>query len=273
MALRDLSPRRRALVLGVLASCLLVAAVVAVRLIAHTPGPPIPQSVDQARPGTVILVPGYGGSQAALDELADRLRSDGHTAAVVTLPGTGDGDLAGQADALDAVVRTALASGTPSVDLVGYSAGGVVVRLWIARYAAARAARRVVTLGSPLHGASIAAVGQAVVPGACPTACQQLIPGSPLLSQLDAQSLPAGLPWLSVWTRDDQTVNPPESARLDGAVNVALQDICADANVQHGQLPTDPLVTGLILRDLDQPQALSAAPGPGECAALRATGQ
>jgi hypothetical protein len=140
-------------------------------------------------------------------------------------------------------------------------------------YPAARAARRVVSLGSPLHGATIAAVGGAVVPGACPAACQQLIPGSPLLSQLDKAALPAALPWLSVWTQNDETVTPPDSARLDGAVNVALQDICADANVQHGQLPTDPLVTGLVLRDLSQAQALSAAPGPGECTALRATGQ
>jgi triacylglycerol lipase len=273
MALRDLSPRRRALVLGVVAVCVLVAAVVAVRLIARPSTAPIPQSVDRARAGTVVLVPGYGGSQDALNVLAGRLRADGRAATVVTLPGTGDGDLHAQADAVDGVVRAALAGGAPSVDLIGYSAGGVVVRLWVATYPAARAARRVVTLGSPLHGANIASVGAAVVPGACPMACQQLIPGSPLLSQLDGATLPAGLPWLSIWTRDDQTVTPPESARLTGAVNVALQDICADAKVQHGQLPTDPLVTGLVLRDLDQAQALGALPEPRECAALRATGQ
>src|SRR5262245_49042772 len=273
MALRGRSPRRRALVLGVVAVCVLVAAVVAVRLIARPSATPIPQSVDQTRAGTVVLVPGYGGSQDALNVLADRLRADGRTTTVVTLPGDGDGDLHAQADALDAVVRSALAAGAPSVDLIGYSAGGVVVRLWVDAYPAARGARRVVTLGSPLHGATIAAVGAAVVPGACPTACQQLVPGSPLLSQLDGAALPNGLPWLSVWTRDDQTVTPPDSARLTGAVNVALQDICADASVQHGQLPTDPLVTGLVRRDLDQAQALTAAPGPGECTALRARGQ
>ena len=117
---------------------------------------------DQTRPGTVVLVPGYGGSQAALDHLAGRLRAAGRAAVVLTLPGSGDGDLSVQADALDTLVGQTLRH-SPSVDVIGYSAGGVVVRLWVDRYPAARAARRVVTLGAPLHGAGIAAVGSAVV--------------------------------------------------------------------------------------------------------------
>ena len=32
---------------------------------------------DQARPGTVLLVPGYGGSQVALSRLAERLAAAG----------------------------------------------------------------------------------------------------------------------------------------------------------------------------------------------------
>jgi triacylglycerol esterase/lipase EstA (alpha/beta hydrolase family) len=245
-------------------------AALAVRAMSASTGP---ASADQALPGTVILVPGYGGSQAALSALADRLRASGRAATVLTLPGDGTGDLGAQADALDAAVSGALRAGAPSVDLIGYSAGGVVIRLWVDRHADTRAARRVVTLGAPLHGASIAAVGSALVPGACPTACRQLAPGSSLLSQLDTARLPADLPWLSVWTRDDETVTPPDSARLDGAVNIAVQDVCPNAHVQHGQLPTDPLVTGLVLRALNDPQPLTGPPGAGACAELRSGGQ
>lgn len=223
---------------------------------------------QQNQLGTVVLVPGYGGNTGSLAPLADRLRSVGRNAVVVSLPGQGNGDFIEQADALGAAVTRVLDGGAPSVDLIGYSAGGVVVRLWLSRTADARSVRRVVTLGSPLHGTTLAGVGSTFVPGACPTACQQLVPGSALLKQLDAAPVP--VPWLSVWTRDDQTVTPPDSARLVGAVNVVVQDVCAGARVQHGQLPSDPLVVGLVLRALGT--ATVTEPGPADCAPLRQAG-
>jgi triacylglycerol lipase len=209
---------------------------------------------DQARPGPVLLVPGYGGSQTALSQLAERLTAAGRTVRVLTLPDGGTGDLLIQVEALESAVRSALEGGAPSVDLVGYSAGGVVARLWVDRHDGAAAARRVITLGSPLHGARIAALGAAVAPDACPAACRQLVPGSALLDGIDDESLPDGLPWLSIWTQDDETVQPPDSARLDGAVNLAIQSICPGSRVSHSALPTDPAVTAVVL------DALGTAP-------------
>jgi triacylglycerol lipase len=202
---------------------------------------------DQARPGTVLLVPGYGGSQVALTRLGERLAGAGRTVRVVNLPGDGTGDLLVQADTLNDTVRAALDAGAPSVDVIGYSAGGVVTRLWVDRHDGATVARRIVTLGSPLHGARIAGVGAAFAPDACPQACRQLAPGSDLLDEIDGSDLPDDLPWLSVWTENDETVQPPDSARLDGAVNVALQGICPGARVSHSELPTNPAVTALVL--------------------------
>ena len=204
---------------------------------------------DQARPGTVLLVPGYGGSRTALSALAARLSAEGRTADVLTLPGEGTGDLLAQADLLDEAVRAALRDGAPSVDVIGYSAGGVVTRLWVDRHDGAEVARRVVTLGSPLHGARIAGLGAALAPDACPAACRALAPGSDLLDSID-EPLPDGLPWLSIWTDNDETVQPPDSARQEGAVNLSLQSICPSARVAHGELPTDPAVTALVLRAL-----------------------
>jgi triacylglycerol lipase len=239
------SPRRRTLILAVAALVVVVLAVVGVRaLMNRTGGGP----VDQAEPGPVLLVPGFGGSKTALDQLAAKLRTTGRTATVVTLPGDGTGDLIAQAGALDAAAKAALSGGAPSVDVVGYSAGGVVTRIWVDRFDSAQQARRIVTLGSPLHGAKVAGSGLALGGQTCPVACRQLAPGSDLLDQLDAASLPQGLPWLSVWTTNDETVQPPDSARLSGAVNVPLQSLCPQAVVSHGQLPTDPLVTALVFR-------------------------
>jgi triacylglycerol lipase len=53
-------------------------------------------------------------------------------------------------------------------------------------------------------------------------------------------------------------------------VNVSLQEVCVGVRVQHSQLPTDPLVVGLVLRALGT-DALSQ-PRPGDCAVLRVEG-
>ncbi|MFI5933445.1 lipase family alpha/beta hydrolase [Actinoplanes sp. NPDC051494] len=211
------------------------------------PGP------DQAAAGTVLLVPGYGGSTTALTRLAELLEADGRPARVVALPGDGTGDLVVSAGTLEQAVRTALDDGAPSVDIVGYSAGGVVARLWVQRHDGARFARRVVTLGSPLHGTRLAGLGAALAPDSCPVACRQLAPGSDLLTGIADDDLPSGLPWLSIWTEDDETVQPPDSARLDGAVNVPMQGLCPGLTVSHSELPTNPAVSALVR------QALSGA--------------
>jgi hypothetical protein len=235
-----MSPRRR-LLLAVTALLALAVAVAVVVGVWPRGGDAYP---DQRKPGTVLLVPGYGGNTGSLAGLAGAIRATGRTAIVVSLPDGGTGDLNEQAAALQNAVRK---TGAGSLDLVGYSAGGVVVRLWVDRYSGAHTARRVVTLGAPLHGTTLAGEGAAIAPDACPVACQQLTPGSALLARLGATPLPGHLRWMSVWTEDDRTVMPPTSARLAGAVNVALQDVCPSARVAHGQLPSDRRVTGLVL--------------------------
>lgn len=260
-----MSPRRRLLllVLAVLAAAGVLAGVLAAL--------PAPQErrgpVAQDRPGPVLLVPGYGGSRAALESLATTLRGQGREARVLTLDGDGTGDLNAQVEVLDRAAEEALAAGAPSVDVVGYSAGGVVTGLWVARADGAAPVRRVVTLGAPLAGTDVAGSAAALTPDACPQACRQLAPGSSLLAE------PAGVgrdvPWLSVWTDRDETVIPPTSARLDGAVNLALQDVCAGVEVGHGDLPRDDAVAGLVSR------ALGTAPitdAPADCGTLRAAG-
>ncbi len=257
-----MSPARRLLLAAVAALLVLTGGAAAVLSSSRAPAVPAPQ--DQ--PGPVLLVPGYGGGTEGLEVLAAAVRATGRSATVVRLPEQGTGDLQRAADVVAAAVDEALrASGAPSVDVVGYSAGGVVARLWTQDHAAQ--ARRVVTLGSPHHGTRVAALGAALAPGSCPVACQQLVPGSPLLDGLnDDDETPAGPQWLSLWTERDQVVTPPESARLEGAVNVELQDVCPGAAVDHGGLPTAPLVRGLVLQALSA--ASLSAPTSADCARL-----
>jgi triacylglycerol lipase len=217
----------------------------------------------QDRPGPVLLVPGYGGGTSALDWLAGRIRATGRTAIVLHLPGTGTGSLVTDAAVLNVAVSQALDAGAPSVDVIGYSAGGVVALIWARHDDGAAKARRVITLGSPFHGTVLASDAQAFIPGACPVACQQLIPNSRLLTSLAAGN-PTGLPrWLSLWTTDDATVKPPDSARLAGAINVPVQSLCPAARINHSELPTNPLVAAIVLGEIGSGPL--RYPSPADC--------
>lgn len=262
-----LSPRRRMLLAG-LAVAVVAGAIAGVAGSLRTS--PAVTGASENRPGDVLLVPGYGGSTTALDGLAAKISAVGRTAIVVHLAGNGTGDLRVQADVLNGYVNEALSAGSGPVTVIGYSAGGVVAWLWDEEYHGVAKAGEIITLGSPLHGADLAGLGAAFVPSECPTACQQLVPGSAMLTSLQQTAAATRPPWLSLWTTDDQVVQPPASARLPGAVNVPLQSICPGVSIQHGQLPTSPLVVGIVLRALGS--ARLTAPAPSDCHSLVARG-
>jgi triacylglycerol lipase len=246
---RSLSGRRRTLLAGV---ALLAAAAVTAAIFAglRADRPQRSGRPAQDQLGPVLLIPGYGGATTSLSALADRIRTSGRNAIVLTLPGNGTGSLIVDAAVLNAAVSRALDSGAPSVDIIGYSAGGVAALIWARQDDGAAKARHVITLGAPFHGTRLAAGANGIVPGACPAACQQLVPGSSLLASLDPGD-PAGLPpWLSLWTADDRTVTPPDSARLAGAISLAVQSLCPAARMSHSQLPVSPVVTAIVLRAL-----------------------
>lgn len=219
--------------------------------------------------GPVILVPGYGGDASMLDGLATRLERAGRSATVLNLPDGATGDLRVQADVLGAAVTNALAAGAPSVDLVGYSAGGIVIGLFVAAHPSE--VRRVVSIGSPLHGTLLAGLAATLLKSQCPVACQEMAPGTPLLASLDAaEPARTGVPWTSMWTDRDEVVQPPDSARFTGATNIVLQDICADDKATHLSLPADPLVAAITLKSLAATRF--ASPSASDCSAFRTLG-
>ncbi len=256
-----MSPRRRVFLAAVAA--LATAVVLVVALVVRSADDSRPP-VAQDRLGPVLLVPGYGGSATALDRLAAVLRAAGRDASVVRLPGSGTGPLADQASAVARAADAALAAGAPSVDVVGFSAGGVVARLWVAEDGGAGQARRVVTLGAPHHGTEIAALASVLAPDSCPAACQELVPDSPLLGRLNrGDETPPGPIWVSIRTTDDQVVTPSSSAALDGALDLVVQDVCPGRRIAHGQLPTDAVVQSLVLDALLVPTPVAPTSCPG----------
>lgn len=248
--LDDLSPARRRFVLAVVALVAVMSGGAAVLYAVNRPPTVVPVSQDVL--GPVLLVPGYGGSTTALTVLQTALEHSGRDATIVSLVGDGTGDLRAEGEALDTAARTAISrTGATSVDVVGYSAGGVVARLWVRDLGGGDLARRVVTLGSPHHGTDVAGLANDLAPGTCPVACRQLAADSSLLRALNAgDETPAGPLWVSIWTRDDRTVVPADSASLAGALDFSVQSVCSSLHVEHGDLPSNPSVIAMTIAEL-----------------------
>jgi triacylglycerol lipase len=245
----SLAPARRRLIVILLAVVLIAALAGVIAAIAGRSG--TRAAAVQNVPGPVMLVPGYGGSVSSMQPLASALTGEGKIV---------QGDLDAQAvvlgKAVDAAMREANAA---SVDVVGYSAGGVVARLWARDHGGAAIARRIVTIGSPQHGTQLATLG-ALVPGACPVACQQLALDSPLLNRLNTgDETPAGPQWLSIWTTHDDVVLPPDSASLAGAIDLTVQSLCSSDPVKHSGLPGDAVVQRVVIAALGPSLANAAA--------------
>lgn len=252
--LSSLSPVRRRFAFGVVGVVVLAVAL-AIGAAVLRRDPPV-RPVVQDRSGPVLLVPGYGGSTVSLEVLGEALEAQGREVRIVEAGGPGTGDLRDAAADLGRVVDATLAeTGAPSVDIVGYSAGGVVLRLYVADFGGGSTVRRAVTLASPHHGTDLAAFARSLGSRACPVACQQLDPDSDLLRGLNAGAeAPTGPVWVVLWTEDDETVVPPVSGDLEGALGYAVQSICPDLVVAHRDVPRTPAVIAMVEAALGTPE-------------------
>ncbi|CAN5310541.1 lipase [soil metagenome] len=257
-----LAPSRRRfvlLVLGVVVTAVVVGAGVTVVRLAGGVDP-----VAQDRPGPVVLVSGYGGSVRALGPLERALVSAGRDVVVLEVVGDGTGDIAAQAESLGSAAQEAVERfDAVSVDVVGYSAGGVVARSWVRDHGGDALARRVVSIGSPQHGTTVAEQAAGVV-GSCPVACIQLSPDSDFLRALNAgDETPEGPVFISIWSTSDDVVLPADSARLEGALNLTVQGTCPRARTRHSGLPGDAFVLASLATVLSAGPA--RPPGEGFC--------
>jgi hypothetical protein len=223
---------------------------------------PLTSALRQAGPqDPVLLVPGQRGSTGALELLAAALRVAVPTPSSYSCRATGAATCARGAAPR---VRRRRGAGRKGRERgLCWRTARAGSPHGCTRRTARRTCGAVVIARLPATtGPSWPRCGRRPSPRLLPgTACQQLAPGSDLLDDLNGgDETPAGPQWLSVWTEQDETVTPPDSARLDGAVNVALQDLCPGLQVTHGELPTGPVVRALVLQALSTQDVARPAP-------------
>lgn len=165
------------------------------------------------------------------------------------------------------VDRVLAGTGAERVDLVGFSQGANVTRLYVNKMGGAPKVGTWVGLASPSYGGvmyGLVPVAQAV-PGALEVfarvtslAAVQQAQGSPIMTELNAggDTVP-GVRYVTIGSRVDEMIQPFANIALrgPGAENLVVQDLCPGNLTGHFHMVYDPFVQQLLLRVLDPGRA------------------
>jgi triacylglycerol lipase len=170
-------------------------------------------------PHPIVLVHGITDDSQSFAPHLHWLRAGGRVVRAPDLfPADGSLGLAHMAEQLAAYVELVCGElEVETIDLVGFSLGGIVARYYMQRLDGARRVRRFVTIASP-HGGSLSAYGLRSRAG------EELRPGSALLNDLasDWLATAARVPTTVLWTPFDLIVLPGWHAILEGATAIPV---------------------------------------------------
>ncbi len=177
---------------------------------------PLPAVATERNP--VLLIHGIDDTQAVMTPLGRYLQSRGwRTFAYDMVPNHGEAgfqELASQVKQQVAMVRAQ--TGARKVDLVGFSLGGMVARVYLQELGGAAEVDRLVTISSPHHGSWMAYFRWNVLG-------EELRPGSAVYQRLNRNlSAMAGVRHTAIWTPFDLMIVPSWSSVLPGAREVRI---------------------------------------------------
>jgi len=212
------------------------------------------RGVVAGRPA-VLLVHGAGSSaeESFSFGYAHVLPTLGYAVCTVQLPGHGLVDRQRSFQYVVYAIREIARISQRKVSLIGHSQGAVLVTY--APYFWPDLPAKiddVIGLAGPYRGTTTA--DAACADGTCPVFAWQLRTGSNLNAAYRAASRPAGPSFTAIATNFDELVTPaPQAARLDGASNVVIQDLCPARPVDHYLLVADAVAYALALDALMHP--------------------
>ena len=183
------------------------------------------------------------------------LPQQGWDVCTVRLPNRALGDIQVTSEYVVHAIRTISERSGRKVDVLGHSQGGLQPRWAVRWWEGARAAvDDLITLAAPNHG-TVAAAGCGAA--ACFPAAHQMKQGSAFITALNGtDETPGDISYTSIYSLTDELVQPaaPEpTARLEGASNILLQDLCPGRVGEHALLAADAVVYAMVVDAFLQP--------------------
>lgn len=199
---------------------------------------------------TVLLVHGVGtnGEGTYSWNYQNSLRDAGYDVCLINLPRSGRANLVESAGYVASGIRLAYERLNKPVAVIGHSAGPTAT-LWALRYdhEAATKVDDFISLAGALHGTTFVEPVCQVV-GSCPAIGWQMSIGSNFMRAMHAQPLPDHISATSIYSRTDYGIQPADKVSvLDGASNIAVQDVCAGKVPGHLGILGDPAVYDIVM--------------------------
>lgn len=144
-----------------------------------------------------------------------------------------------------AVERICKETHSEKIIIVAHSMGGLAIRAYLRDHGSKRVAK-VVTLGTPHHGTSLAHFGVGLNTHQMRwTATEQEGLASPWLRQLAASEDPTVYRlFVSIYSHHDNIISPQTSSHLEGANNIEFHAI------GHVALAFDPVIQAQVIREI-----------------------
>lgn len=198
-----------------------------------------PPKLEQPR--TVLLITGVTIPAKWFDPIVARLERDGFRPVVYEPPELLSYDLfEATRDLAEVVERVQAESGQEKIDILAECTGGVIARHYIQSMGGDELVERMVTFVSPQHGLPKAAWAYKLAGW---PALDDLTPGSEFLEAVNSAPLPDSVRFTSIYTCDDEYIQPYSTSVIDGANNI---EICGDEFVGHFQTFYDPAIYNIM---------------------------
>lgn len=212
------------------------------------------QPTGAAAEPPVLLLHGYLATRGSVHLLEHRLTHLGHVVMTYRLGPVQMGDIRQSSGFISGKVDSLRAqTGVDKVDIVAHSMGGLVALDYLKRLKGHAHIRRLILLGTPVHGTWSALMGLMTVP--LGQATVQLLPGSAFLHELAALPLPPGPEVVTIAAERDWLA-PPRTTVLPGARQVSIatghSGLLVDDQVAH-------LVSRLLRGEAESPEQRGVA--------------